>query len=211
MFQVVLEDINECEEFEHICQNGHCTNTFGSFICACNEGFRLDGSQSMCVDVNECKENPKLCKYGDCVNEEGSFRCSCPQGYMAMPDGSKYTYLGKQVFSVLLFLVKNSKKLFKKKPECIQYFLALNSNFVLQVLNKYIFLKRIVSICEKKFATWKPMAINVVNRCLKVRQRNCVVVQWVKHGVKNVHRALYREQVKLIFRKNNLELSEFKF
>ena len=113
--QVVLEDIIECEEFEHICQNGHCTNTFGSFICACNEGFRLDGSQSMCVDVNECKENPKLCKYGHCVNEEGSFRCSCPQGYMSMPDGSKYTYLGKQVFSVLLFLVKKIQKNFLKK------------------------------------------------------------------------------------------------
>jgi hypothetical protein len=47
--QVLLEDINECEEYENLCQNGHCTNTFGSFMCLCNDGFRLDESNALCV------------------------------------------------------------------------------------------------------------------------------------------------------------------
>lgn len=46
---VILEDINECEEYENICQNGHCTNTFGSFMCSCNEGFILDDTKSSCI------------------------------------------------------------------------------------------------------------------------------------------------------------------
>lgn len=46
---VILEDINECEEHENICQNGHCTNTFGSFMCSCNEGFILDDSKTSCI------------------------------------------------------------------------------------------------------------------------------------------------------------------
>jgi hypothetical protein len=48
-FQVLLEDINECEEYENLCNNGHCTNTFGSFMCSCNDGFRLDESNALCV------------------------------------------------------------------------------------------------------------------------------------------------------------------
>lgn len=47
--QVLLEDINECDEYENLCQNGHCTNTFGSFMCSCNDGFRLDDSNALCV------------------------------------------------------------------------------------------------------------------------------------------------------------------
>jgi hypothetical protein len=47
--QVLLEDINECEEYENLCQNGHCTNTFGSFMCSCNDGFRLDDSNALCI------------------------------------------------------------------------------------------------------------------------------------------------------------------
>jgi hypothetical protein len=47
--QVLLEDINECEEYENLCHNGHCTNTFGSFMCSCNDGFRLDETNTLCV------------------------------------------------------------------------------------------------------------------------------------------------------------------
>ncbi|XP_050313522.1 fibrillin-2-like [Anthonomus grandis grandis] len=82
---VVLEDINECEEHENICENGHCTNTFGSFMCSCNEGFRLDEAGYTCVDINECAENVLICSIGQCVNEPGKYYCQCPEGYMPLP------------------------------------------------------------------------------------------------------------------------------
>ncbi|XP_022906889.2 fibrillin-2-like [Onthophagus taurus] len=82
---VVLEDIDECAELEGLCKNGHCTNTFGSFMCSCSDGFRLDESAVLCVDVDECLEDPNICKIGECHNEEGSYRCICPPGYMPLP------------------------------------------------------------------------------------------------------------------------------
>lgn len=36
-----IVDIDECREFENICQGGDCQNTFGSYICVCPDGFRL--------------------------------------------------------------------------------------------------------------------------------------------------------------------------
>lgn len=112
---VILEDINECEEYENICQNGHCTNTFGSFMCSCNEGFILDDTKSSCIgnrieyfplesknipsivivhiifhlDVNECALHPQICGVGHCINDQGKYHCECPEGYMAMPGGSE--------------------------------------------------------------------------------------------------------------------------
>lgn len=84
----MLEDINECEEHPNICINGHCTNTFGSFMCSCNEGYRLDSSGTQCLDINECEENYALCGAGVCHNEDGKYVCLCPEGYMALPSGS---------------------------------------------------------------------------------------------------------------------------
>lgn len=46
--KVILEDVNECEEHENLCKNGHCTNTFGSYMCSCNEGYRLDNTSTFC-------------------------------------------------------------------------------------------------------------------------------------------------------------------
>lgn len=46
--KVILEDVNECEEHDNLCNNGHCTNTFGSYMCSCNEGYRLDNTSTFC-------------------------------------------------------------------------------------------------------------------------------------------------------------------
>jgi hypothetical protein len=47
---LILEDVNECQELKNICANGRCTNTFGSYICNCNQGFKLDDKKvSKCV------------------------------------------------------------------------------------------------------------------------------------------------------------------
>ena len=40
---VVLEDVNECVELGNVvCENGRCTNTFGSYMCTCSSGYSLD-------------------------------------------------------------------------------------------------------------------------------------------------------------------------
>ncbi|KAB0800679.1 hypothetical protein PPYR_06418 [Photinus pyralis] len=94
---VVLEDINECEEHENICRNGHCTNTFGSFMCSCNEGFHLDQSGVECIDVDECVENPGICNVGRCINEHGRYFCECPEGYMPLPGGRECVDMRRDV------------------------------------------------------------------------------------------------------------------
>lgn len=40
-------DINECQEGTHHC-GLTCINTVGSYMCQCNEGFRLDGDMQTC-------------------------------------------------------------------------------------------------------------------------------------------------------------------
>ncbi|XP_065222296.1 fibrillin-2-like [Planococcus citri] len=93
---VVLEDVNECEEHENLCKNGHCTNTFGSFMCICNQGFRMDNSSAFCYDVDECSENNEICGVGFCINTEGSYHCICPDGYMVRPDGKECIDIRKE-------------------------------------------------------------------------------------------------------------------
>ncbi|GIY40670.1 fibrillin-2 [Caerostris extrusa] len=65
----------------HLCQNGRCINTMGSYRCICNKGYKPDHSGTICIDVNECEHVPPPCKF-TCENTEGSFRCSCPEGYI---------------------------------------------------------------------------------------------------------------------------------
>ncbi|XP_035710508.1 fibrillin-2 isoform X2 [Folsomia candida] len=81
----VLEDVEECSELSLICTHGKCTNTFGSFMCDCDAGYRLDVSKAMCIDRNECIEQPDACGVGHCINEIGGYHCICPEGYMLLP------------------------------------------------------------------------------------------------------------------------------
>ena len=37
-----------CSNFEHLCQNGRCVNTPGSYRCDCDKGYRLT-RDGMCV------------------------------------------------------------------------------------------------------------------------------------------------------------------
>lgn len=88
-----MEDINECAEHANLCKNGHCTNTFGSFMCSCNDGYRLDETLALCVDINECQEIPEICGVGYCINDNGNYHCVCPDGYMLLPNGSRFFFL----------------------------------------------------------------------------------------------------------------------
>lgn len=79
-------DIDECELFNNLCENGRCENIFGMFRCECNEGYKLDSSGGNCTDINEC-ENPQSCQYGKCINTRGSYICQCPPDYHLVPTG----------------------------------------------------------------------------------------------------------------------------
>ena len=82
-FQRKCQDIDECSEYRGFCKgNVHCTNTVGSYICGCRDGYRTGGFYDTdCIDINECR-NPDQCPKGAlCVNTEGSFTCQCKDGY----------------------------------------------------------------------------------------------------------------------------------
>ncbi|XP_042288938.1 latent-transforming growth factor beta-binding protein 1 isoform X4 [Thunnus maccoyii] len=81
-------EVDECQINPYICGMGICYNTAEGYTCHCNEGYRLDDSQTTCVDVDECLESPSLCFGGHCRNTEGSFLCVCPRGFLVDEDGT---------------------------------------------------------------------------------------------------------------------------
>uniref|UniRef100_A0A131YT62 Nidogen n=1 Tax=Rhipicephalus appendiculatus TaxID=34631 RepID=A0A131YT62_RHIAP len=75
-----VDDVDECQGM--VCQNGDCTNTVGSFVCRCHDGYRYNEHLHTCEDENECQTQPGLCTgTSACVNKEGSYECRCPDGY----------------------------------------------------------------------------------------------------------------------------------
>ncbi|KAL9954064.1 hypothetical protein ACROYT_G041555 [Oculina patagonica] len=74
-------DIDECLANTHDCDSlATCTNTDGSFTCACNVGYTGNGKS--CSDVDECTANTHDCDLSaTCTNTDGSFTCACDAGY----------------------------------------------------------------------------------------------------------------------------------
>ncbi|XP_019627938.1 PREDICTED: mucin-like protein isoform X2 [Branchiostoma belcheri] len=78
-------DIDECATGADNCHaDATCTNTEGSFTCACNTGYSGDGTT--CSDIDECQTNNGGCAQV-CTNNGGSFLCSCNAGYQLNADG----------------------------------------------------------------------------------------------------------------------------
>ena len=48
-------DINECEDPASCGANTLCTNTIGSYSCACLPGYELWVAGQGCSDINECQ------------------------------------------------------------------------------------------------------------------------------------------------------------
>ncbi|KAL7978267.1 hypothetical protein Chor_014806 [Crotalus horridus] len=67
-------DVNECEMGAPCKQR--CFNTYGTFICRCNQGYDLDHDGFTCKDINECESGSHQCTESqNCVNFHGGYRC----------------------------------------------------------------------------------------------------------------------------------------
>lgn len=55
-------------------------NTFGSYRCGCDSGFKMNYTENKCDDVDECLKYP-CAKNQRCVNFPGSFDCDCDYGF----------------------------------------------------------------------------------------------------------------------------------
>ena len=95
LFDCILSDIDECTEDPCV---HNCTNTDGSFICSCNNGYELDDNGRscngmyimliiinclllyiLCIDIDECLSGP--CPPNlMCNNLDGNYSCDCPYG-----------------------------------------------------------------------------------------------------------------------------------
>ncbi|KAF7661305.1 hypothetical protein LDENG_00265080 [Lucifuga dentata] len=81
-------EVDECHINPYICGRGVCYNTAVGYTCHCDDGYRLDDTQTTCVDVDECLETPSLCYGGRCKNTAGSFLCVCPRGFIVDEEGT---------------------------------------------------------------------------------------------------------------------------
>lgn len=85
----VTPDVDECKSSEAVCSEyAVCTNTVGSYVCACAPGYSGDArTPGGCRDVNECEIFERPCgTYAVCENADPGYNCVCPQGYRAKPD-----------------------------------------------------------------------------------------------------------------------------
>ena len=78
------QDIDEC--LADPCDvNATCTNSPGSFSCACNSGYTGAGDPGDCLDIDECLADP--CDINaTCTNSPGSYSCACNSGYTGAGD-----------------------------------------------------------------------------------------------------------------------------
>ncbi|CAG5108086.1 Oidioi.mRNA.OKI2018_I69.chr1.g3626.t2.cds [Oikopleura dioica] len=77
-------DVNECLTGKSDCdEHASCTNTIGSHVCTCPNGFiDFNGDGTRCDDVNECDTiRPRCHSLGHCVNYPGTYACECLPGY----------------------------------------------------------------------------------------------------------------------------------
>ena len=87
----VCSDVDECNggtdgTMWHDCHaNATCTNTDGSFTCACDIGYEeVDPINGIdCSDIDECTELTDDCDVdATCTNTDGSFTCACNEGFV---------------------------------------------------------------------------------------------------------------------------------
>lgn len=106
-FYIIYIDIDECAMNRGGCEE-NCTNTNGSFVCACHTpGYEIGTDGLNCIgnftlrpiantmtqsthylaDIDECRSNEEnncimLFSNSKCNNTDGSYTCVCADGYL---------------------------------------------------------------------------------------------------------------------------------
>ncbi|XP_035688745.1 fibrillin-1-like [Branchiostoma floridae] len=73
--------VDECADGTNNCHSAaSCTNTDGSFTCACTAGYVGDGIS--CTHVDECADGSHNChEKATCSDTVEGFNCTCEEGY----------------------------------------------------------------------------------------------------------------------------------
>jgi len=89
------ETCNNCDDY------AACTNTAGSFTCACLPGFAGRGDDGSCFNADECTDGTHNC-HADaiCSDTTGSFTCACKASEGGREGGSSLSYEGDGVTCV---------------------------------------------------------------------------------------------------------------
>ncbi|XP_078597687.1 ZP domain-containing protein-like [Branchiostoma floridae x Branchiostoma japonicum] len=89
--------VDECTDGTNNCHSAaSCTNTDGSFTCACPTGYVGDGIS--CTHVDECTDGSHNChEKATCSDTVEGFNCTCEEGYNG--DGVTCTALSDLVFT----------------------------------------------------------------------------------------------------------------
>lgn len=75
LYRQQCADVDECLTRTALC-NQNCSNTYGSYVCSCHPGYRLDGLHT-CLDINECTEGTNTCAPPEvCINKDGTYACT---------------------------------------------------------------------------------------------------------------------------------------
>ncbi|XP_059150257.1 fibrillin-1-like isoform X2 [Physella acuta] len=77
-------DVDECESVPVVCEQV-CTNTEGSYLCSCRDGYRQGNGSTLCKDIDECVEHTSSCSQL-CINKDGNYSCGCLDGYTLQED-----------------------------------------------------------------------------------------------------------------------------
>ena len=99
--QSLSVDIDECETESDLCpSSAYCNNTYGSYICICTNGTKMDDKgDCICItinhniyyydeintviDIDECFDDTHDCsENARCENMLGSFTCTCKVGFV---------------------------------------------------------------------------------------------------------------------------------
>lgn len=85
-------EMDECSNGDHDCDPDHgiCTNTPGTYVCSCANGYEGDGKTCSKIpepnpdDYEDTPCSPDPCKNGDCVidpSKPKGYQCVCWDGY----------------------------------------------------------------------------------------------------------------------------------
>ncbi|KAM9769637.1 nephronectin [Menidia menidia] len=106
------EDVDECQDVVVCPPRRTCKNTFGSYVCVCQDGFVMGTVQGSveCRDKDECLTGSHKCsRHAHCLNTDGSYICRCAEDHF----GNGHTCWPRRALqskAVMYFNYKLSKR-----------------------------------------------------------------------------------------------------